>query len=455
MGRALELAIAFGFCAAANAQIQWVLWDPMAVRADRTEPARLEIQLDTGGSGPGGSATAVRLDFAGGGSLTLTPLGSGRFSAMVAAAQLLYDYKADDVNHNFVGFVVLLDASNAVISSGGAFVNVFDMNIPPVLITARGNDARQTGRILNLHRPLIKPADVRTAVQQFYAYFPDDFDFVQVVFSAPSYNGYRYHAPIRNDVSGIGQRIFNATSQYGSAGRLLGINVFPIDSSFDAGAMAFSHETGHQWINYVQHPRLTPGPHWPPSTMASGVMGFNIPGVNAGGQFPYAIEPAGTGLYRVTACQPERGRDGSPGCAGWNEFSDFDLYLMGLLPASQVSPGVVLEGTMCQNCSTMAGTTITVQDIIATHGPRLPDPSTSQKSFRVGTVVISRDRLLNDDEMALLEYFAARGETKTALPFSSGFEKGTAKPFYVATRGLATVDLRLAPTPKRRAVAPR
>lgn len=435
----LALAIAFGFCAAANAQIEWVLWDPMAVRVDRTEPARLEMQLDTGGRVPGGSAPAARLDFAGGGSLALTPMGSGRFSATVAAAQLLNDYKADDVNRNFVGFIRLLDSSNAVITSYNAFVSVVDENIPPVFITTRVNDARQTRRILNLRRPLIKTTDLRAAVQQFYAYFPDDFDFVQVVFTTPSYPGNRSHGPIRNDVSGIGLSLFNNSSQYGSAGRLLGITFFPIDSYFDCAETAFSHETGHQWITYVQHPKLAPGPHWPPSTMATGVMGFNIPPGVVGGEFNVAIEPAGNGLYRVTS-RP-----------GTKEFSDFDLYLMGLLPASQVAPGVVLEGTTCTDC-TMAGTTITVQDIIGRHGPRLPDPSTSKKSFRVGTVVISRDRLLSDDEMALLEYFAARGEAREPLPFSQGLAKGTTKPFYVATRGLATVDLRLTITPKRRAV---
>jgi hypothetical protein len=240
-------------------------------------------------------------------------------------------------------------------------------------------------------------------------------------------------------MSQVGMSLDNNSSQYGSAGRLLGITVFPIDSYFDAAETAFSHETGHQWINYVQHPKLTPGPHWPPSTMATGVMGFNIPGGFVGGEFNYAIEPAGNGMYRVTSR------------AGTKEFCDFDLYLMCLLPASQVAPGVVLEGTTCTDC-TMAGTTITVQDIIATHGPRLPDTSTSKKSFRVGTVVISRDRLLNDDEMALLEYFAARGEATAPLPYSAGLVKGTTKPFYVATRGLATLDLRLTTTPKRRAV---
>jgi hypothetical protein len=436
----LALTIVFGFVAAANAQFDWILWDPMAIRADRAEPAQLEIQVRTTGRGAPSGVTAARIDFAGGGSLNLTPLGSGRFSASIPAARLLYDYRPDDLNHNFVGFIRLLDSSNAVIVSFNAFINVVDANTPPAAVITLPNDARQSQHILNLHRPLIASEDVRPAVQQFYSYFPDAFDFVQVVFTLPSYHGNRYHSVIRNDVSGVGLNIYDNTSQYGSAGRLKGVTVFPIDFFFDAGETAFSHEIGHQWINYLNHPKLTPGPHWPPSTMATGVMGFNIPGGGVGGEFNYAINSAGPGTYRLTSVE---------GSA--KEFSDFDLYLMGLIPASAVSPGIVLEGTACENCI-LAGSTITVDDIIATQGPRLPASTASQKSFRVGTVVISRDRLLNDDEMALLESFAARGEARAPLPYSSGFSKGTTKPFFVATRELATVDLRLVVTPRRRAV---
>jgi hypothetical protein len=401
---------------------------------------RLEIQLDTAGRGSGGNAAAARLDYAAGGSLALTSLGSGRFSGAVPAAQLFHDYKPDDVNRNFVGFIRLLDSANAVLASYNAFISVMDANIPPVSITTRDNAARHTTRILNVHRSAIKTSDLRTAVQQFYAYFPDDFDFVQVVFTVPSYQANRVHLPVRNDVSGIGLSLFNNTSEYGSAGRLLGLNVFPIDSLFDLAGVGFSHETGHQWINYVKHPMLTPGPHWPPSTMASGVMGFNIPGGGVGGDFNYAIEQAGDGMFRVKSQSAPK------------EFSDVDLYLMGLLPASHVSPGIVLEGTACHDCI-LPGAPIRVDDIIAMHGPRLPDSTKSPKSFRIGTLVISRDRLLNDDEMALLEHFAARGEARDALPYTNGFQKAITKPFYLATRGLATVDFRLTTTPRRRAVA--
>ena len=86
----------------------------------------------------------------------------------------------------------------------------------------------------------------------------------------------------------------------------------------------------------------------------------------------------------------------------------------------------------------LPSSTITINDVIAVNGARVPDTVAAQKFFRIGTVVISRDRLLTDEEMAILEYFAARGEATTTLPFTAGFARGTTKPFYVATRGLAT-----------------
>jgi len=51
----------------------------------------------------------------------------------------------------------------------------------------------------------------------------------------------------------------------------------------------------------------------------------------------------------------------------------------------------------------------------------------------------------------VLEYFAARGEAQQVLPYSSGLARGTTKPFYIATRRLGSVDLRLEiPPPKHR-----
>jgi hypothetical protein len=279
-------------------------------------------------------------------------------------------------------------------------------------------------------------SNVQTAAQQFYVYYRDDFDFLSVAFSMPNYPENRYHFPVRNDVSGIGLLPLNVGSLYGSASRLLGISVFPIDTLFDAGETAFVHELGHQWITYLKNPSLMPGPHWPPSTMARGIMGFNIPPTNQGGDFPWTITPVSSSSARTNTGLVTR------------EFDDFDLYLMGFIPASAVAPGLILQGQPCEGCI-VATVPITINDVIQVNGPRVPAAGTGKTSFRAATVVISRDRPLNNDEMAVLDYFASRGESLVQLPFTSGLAGGTAKPFAVATRGMGRLDFRLTPQPPR------
>jgi hypothetical protein len=122
---------------------------------------------------------------------------------------------------------------------------------------------------------------------------------------------------------------------------------------------------------------------------------------------------------------------------------------MGFLPPNETKNGMVITGTACHNC-TVAASEVTVNDIINVHGPRVPSSATSQKSFRVATIVLTRDRLLTDDEMTLFEFFASRGELKTPVNVSAGLSKYVSNPWYVATRGLSTVDLRITTLPARR-----
>jgi hypothetical protein len=438
--RSPATVVLFLFLAASSAPAQtisWEKWDPMAVRTTRTDPATLEVQIGTG-RGVQVPVSAVRLDFAKGGSLMLTPAGAGLFSGSVPASKLLDGYTPAEVNHNFVGFLRLLGSAGETLASYNTLIQVVDGNVSSVTIRDLGGNARASDRIVNLYRSGIGVIDLETAALQFYSYFRDDYDFLQIVFTMPSYAVNRYHFAVRNDVSGIGLSIFNNDAQYGSAGRLLGITVFPIDFFFDGAESAASHELGHQWINFLKNPILNPGaPHWPASTMARGIMGMSVTGTGEGGDFPYDITAVTATTAKLTAA------------AVTQEFCDLDLYLMGFIPPSSVAPGIVVQGTPCNNC-VLPSTTITISDVIAANGPRIPDSAVAQKSFRVATMVITRDRLLNDDEMAVLEYFAARGEATTALPYTSGLSKGTTKPFYVATRGIGHLDLRLSQTPRRR-----
>src|SRR5437763_137505 len=417
--------------AAAQAQtVTWDKWDPMAVRTNRTVDVMLTLQT-------AGTVNGVRLDYANGGSIALTQSTPGVWTASVPAAKVLDGYSASNASHNVVGFIRLLGSSGQTLSSLNSIIQVLDDRVPPATVRSLPSNARATERILNLYRPGVDFNQIQAAVQQLYGYFHDDYDFVQVLFTEPSYPQNRYHFAVRNDVSGIGQTLFNNATQYGSAGKLQGITVFPVDFFFDAAESAFSHELGHQWILFLKNTSLAPGPHSPPSTMARGIMGFNIPGSSVGGDFPYTITPVTATTARVNDSTTTK------------EFSDFDLYLMGLIPASAVAPGVVVTGTPCNNC-VLPSSTITINDVIAVNGIRSPDAVAAKKFFRIATVVISRDRLLTDDEMAVLEYFAARGESDVALPYTSGLARGTTKPFSVATRGLGHVDFRLEVTPRRR-----
>jgi len=416
--------------AAQGQTVVWTKFDPGAVRVGRTDPAILDVQTN-------GPVTAVALDYAAGGRLNLTAAGPNRWTASVDAAHLLANYSADNFNHNFVGFLRLLDSSGQTLSSYNEFINVVDANVPSAVVTDLGGGAQATTRILNLFRPALTVTDIQAASQQFYTFYRDDFDFLSVAFSMPNYPANRYHLALRNDVSGIGAPLHNNGAIYGSASRLLGITVFPIDTLFDAGEPAFIHEIGHQWIMYSKNTSLGTGPHWPPSTMARGIMGWNIPPTNEGGDFPWTITPVSGTTARTNFGTVTR------------EFDDFDLYLMGFIPPSAVFPGVILQAQPCEGC-VVATAPITIGDVVQVNGVRAPAAGAAKTSFRVATLVISRDRLLNADEMAVLDYFAARGEAQTPLPYTSGLARGTAKPFAVATRGIGRLDLRLTVVPRRR-----
>ena len=117
---------------------------------------------------------------------------------------------------------------------------------------------------------------------------------------------------------------------------------------------------------------------------------------------------------------------------------------MGLLPPAEVKPHFVPreDRRPCAGCDTGPVDVVTVEDVIRRHGHRLPDHTTSQKHFRMATIVVS-DRPLSTREMSFLDHFAARGEAKTPLPFSSGLVSGTSLPWFLATDSRSTLSTTL------------
>jgi hypothetical protein len=415
--------------ALAPIQVKWHFFEPAVIRTDATDSVDFKVKID-------GGPSSVQLELANGTITSLTDEGDGRWGITLTAAQALDGYQRDDdANHNFVGFLdVFSDGTR--IERRNVFVNVLDKNIPDSTILTIGPTVQISNHVVNIWKPDLDLNSilVPTFTRQFYQSFEDDFDFINLVFTLPSFPQNRSHFAVHNNVEGIGLQLFNNAAVYGSNGRLQGITLFPIDSFFDLAETAAVHELGHQWINFLTLPILASGrPHWPISSLARGVMGFSIPPTQQGGQFPFNIVPLPNGNFQLQQMEP------------LGEFTDLDLYLIGLIPPHEVGSHSVFvnqnQVDQIHNGGILVGPveTVTVDDVIAKEGPRIPDSSVSQKLFRVATVIVTKERLLNKNEMEFFDHFAARGEATELLPFSSGFAKGMTKPFFLATGGRASL----------------
>ena len=167
----------------------------------------------------------------------------------------------------------LLEASNGatkVVSLSSA-VNVLK-DAPPVNLVQVNATTQLSRNIVNMRLTNAEFfGDFQNATfvtKRFYSLFPDDFDLINVVYEGSVFQN-RTHATAQNQVRGIGMGINNCTSTWGSAGKLLGVTRFPIDSYFDVdqgrnGAVGFLHETGHQWLAFLPDPLFAGSrPHWP------------------------------------------------------------------------------------------------------------------------------------------------------------------------------------------------
>ncbi len=374
--------------------------------------------------------------------IDLTASGNGIYTITIPLQQLVI--LPDDVFRPFLGYLVLSTPSGP--SRINLFLPVTAPNIPKTPITNDGPAMRHTAYLVNMLMPEAFPSaanpavlpDYKPVLQKFYQTFPDDFDVMNIAWVSPSFIQNRDHGIIKNTVKGIGVSLVDNSASLGSNGTLTGVTRFPSQAFFDGAENGMNHEFGHQFISQLNFAPLAAGiPHWPYSTMATGVMGFSVLPSREGGSFQCQLVPEAGGVRLVPT-------KGSP------VFSNLDLYLMGLLPASAVGDNYVLNDQsqpLCNNSLVSAVTKLTINDVIGgTGSPRIPDVTTSKKQFRLTTILLSRDKLLDDNAMNFYSYFARRAEETGEVPSHVGFTKESAKPFVVATQGKATWSLQLIPT---------
>jgi hypothetical protein len=360
--------------------------------------------------------------------------GDGIWTTLFPANEILSNLTPSWVYRPFIGYCKPAGSGLRY----NIFAEIWTPDMGLVDVESLGPDVQQTDYLVNFTATTnqLMNFDAAYWANRFYALYGDKFDFLEFLHIAGE-RGNRYHFSVRNDVQGIGLNLFNNSAQYGSPGRLKGCTVYPLSSFFDFGETAFSHETGHQWINFLSGTPFGSGiPHWPEGDVAINVMGYSLPG-GVGGRYYYTFTPNSLGGFVV----------GSGNETNAQVFNSMELYLMGLVPPADVGTFFVLNNqnldlTVGQTLLPSDVTLVTVTNVIAAFGQRLPTSANAQKVFRCATVVLS-EQLLDAYAMSFYDWFARRGEAKQRLSYASGFSTGTCNPFYLATGGRAVMFSKL------------
>ena len=292
---------------------------------------------------------------------------------------------------------------------------------------------------------------------RFYEHFSDEFDFLifvaNVIELEPGGVSGAFFNHVKNYVQGIGLDTFSDNSSWGSAGKLQGAiffsdyQPFPFTSNFRG---FIQHELMHRWAAFLDEP-LSDGPHWNDHTNISGVLGG---GFRSDSDFEEIVDLGGG---RYTGAKHRNYIDPDPIDSMRSPFVPLELYLAGFIPPEEVSDifwaavdGEWLFDEAGNFLTDKNGDRIfsareikkyTIDDIIAGHGPRVPNHLQAQKDFRAAVIL-----LVSEDYPATREIL--EGVSDDALWFSHAGEYGLVNRdgwrlwnFYEATGGRGTITM--------------
>ncbi len=278
-------------------------------------------------------------------------------------------------------------------------------------------------------------SNLKAATKLVYKHFKDDFDFIVFVSNnAPkAQKGIRYagrHISIKQDVKGLGIRTHNYTKDIGSAGKLQSILHLAELNYIEVGP--FLHEIAHHWGNKFI------------DTQVAAHFGNSCVGKEFGGQLGgcaiNSIKSLGGNRYELSS-----GRKGATYFGGNSNggngvpYSELELYLMGLIPASEVPDIVKFEGLQRQGSwpkftySAQSKKNITINSLIAKKGQRIPSYESSQKTFRILTVVLTPKELTTKQWGVINK--TVRDMNSTAAPTTESYN------FFQATGKRASMKL--------------
>ena len=221
---------------------------------------------------------------------------------------------------------------------------------------------------------------------EFYNHFEDEFDFLFLLsnldFGEDAVRDYLgEHFGVANDVKGIGVPVF-FNSTFGSAGRLQSVLHFVYYFGMSNGPTL--HEVMHRWANFIVDDY---SPHW----------GFTSANGQLGGFDASDLVDHDDGKYTA-------GEFTTAGYAHNIEpFSLIELYLAGFVDAEDVPDLLVADNARAlrneEGNIVIADSgypvftadrisTLTIEDLVATHGERVPGDTEARKDFRAATVLL-------------------------------------------------------------------
>lgn len=243
--------------ASAQPAILWSSFDPLVIPSGFTGAVRYEAKIQGSPTkvvlvlnAEDGSASdrLLRDDGTAGDRLR----GDGVYTTTLTGPEITSLLQPDDVLRAWVGYLDVYTGSIRSIR-WNVFADVLTSEVERLPVTRLAADAQRTDYLVNLVVPSFitgQGSDFGPVTRRFYELFPDEFDFLCLI-ATPSYPANRAHVVLKNVVTGIGLPLLDRSRGFGSAGRLLGVTVFPIGTLFDGADRAYVHELGHQWINYL------------------------------------------------------------------------------------------------------------------------------------------------------------------------------------------------------------
>ncbi len=160
--------------------------------------------------------------------------------------------------HYSMAFVLLYPTGVEVSQETWEKVDDLRMNFPEAFSRATAGNAEITTDY-PLQVMELKELDFKEISRAFYMDNPDGFDFLSLYSEEIDLSpGNIQHIMVKNQIVGIGKSVFDHSQEFGSGGRLLGINVMHHFNEIyhkiyiEVFAMnGLLHETGHHWCCYV------------------------------------------------------------------------------------------------------------------------------------------------------------------------------------------------------------